>query len=124
VRWDNNRYTEKYPCIDVNAAPCTAVGLGNNPALEQHFGSALNFNLKYSTDGGASWKSCLTDDDAKPGEYMSGPDSVGYSSSYLYTYNWDVSALPSGTKLLRAEVYRAGLPLHYGYHEISIETNP
>jgi hypothetical protein len=125
ARWDGDRYTEAYPCVDDNMPPCQLLSsTGKDPTLEWHDPQPLVFNLKYSTDGGATWRSCLTDTLGKAGVYMPGADSIAYNPSHYYSYTWPVSSLPAGTKLVRVEAYRNGLDLHYAYHEISIETNP
>jgi hypothetical protein len=124
ARWDGARYTENYPCLDVDQPPCSAADptQTENPDNEWHDGSTLAFNVKYSTNGGSTWFSALTDQPARPGVYMDGSDSIAESASHRYSYDWDVSALPSGHKLLRVEAYRTSLGLHYAYHEMAFET--
>ena len=129
ARWDGYRYTDNYPCIDGPQSPdpngnyCPQLtSQGGDPTKEWHDPEGLVFNVKYSTDQGATWTSCLTGANALAGVYLPGPDSIPYSPTYLYTSTWDVSSLPAGKKIVRVEVYRVDYPQHYGFHDIQITT--
>lgn len=128
ARWDDDRYTESYPCIDATSTDpnCSGgpSGVGDDPSLEWHDSADLVFNIIYSMDGGSHWFSALSDDPAVPGVYMPGTDSIPYSASHLYNYSWPVNGLPAGAKKVRVEAFRNNLALHYAYHEINIETAP
>jgi hypothetical protein len=126
ARWDRARYTENYPCLDADQAPCSAGDptKPEDPAREWHDDAALVYNIKYSMNGGKDWTSALSPRVAQPGVYLDGVDSIPANPSNTFQYNWDVSALPPGNKLVRVEAYRQALGLHYAYHEMTMKTAP
>ena len=138
ARWDDNRYTENYPCLNTvsQQSPCAPnAGATEDPTQEWHDTTTLFFNVIYSADD-AHWYSAQTNTPAIPGEPVngatSGPDVVPYSSTHLYAYTWNISAIapanPSGNKFVRVECFRldpsGNLMQHYSYHEIQVITAP
>lgn len=93
-RWDGARYTPYYPESFVETLP-------------------VSYVVKYSVDGGHTWKHALDDSPATPGERPSPAYLLGGTQ-----FTWDVSGMPAGDFLLRVEAYRQGIPLHYSYHVV------
>ena len=73
TRWDGDRYSENYPCLDhsepvedINQSWCTEAvfdeeaGEFQDPDREWASNEPFFFNLKYSSDNGISWKSLIT----------------------------------------------------------------
>jgi hypothetical protein len=144
TRWDGNRYSENYPCLDNLVQDRTTVGLcppqsDSNPAqdpkqdpfpnpnIEWHSTQALFYNLKYSMDNGATWFTVTTPSvQCQIGVALANAPHVILppTNSHIFTWNWDVSNLAVGQKQLRVEVYRQNIPLHYAFHQIPFFTNP
>ncbi len=96
-RWDNNKYTNDY-----------AAGFSE--------ADDLVYAVKYSIDSGATW---FYMQDNTPCATGVRPDATHECSSGS-TYNWSVSdsgRFPEGSYVIRAEVYRDALLLHYAYHQ-------
>jgi hypothetical protein len=133
ARWDDNKYTESYPCLDnANGAnpstqsPCTPNNSASpdNPANEWHGAQPLIYNIKYSIDGGGHWYSAFTPTlTATAGVMMGLPDAYEPPVTlHQHTFSWDVSSLPNGPKVLRVECYRQNIPEHYAYHTLNLTT--
>ncbi|MBF2054385.1 MAG: prepilin-type N-terminal cleavage/methylation domain-containing protein [Candidatus Sericytochromatia bacterium] len=112
-RWDNEKYSQAYPDNWWDTTP-------------------LVYNLKYSVDNGRTWR--YADDGTEvpremvdqynPAKSLFSPYTLDASEKAQPTVNWDVSTLPQGNYLLRAEVYRAGFPeMGYGYHDVLVTIN-
>ncbi len=124
VRWDGKRYSENYPCVDDFDGACVAqiATSPGNPDNEWHGSEPLAFTLIYSTDEGKTWRSAQRDVLVTPGVYES-IDKI-LATAHRGQYDWDVSSLGVGKKLLRVQAFRENLPLHYAYHEYPLQTNP
>jgi len=72
--------------------------------------STVTYNLKYSSDNGASWKFVQTGGAADDGVYSS-------ARALASPYTWNVTTLPEGSYLLRVEGYRQDRRQHYTYHQ-------
>lgn len=112
-RWDTEKYSQAYPDNWWDVTP-------------------LVYNLKYSVDNGRTWR--YTDDNSEVPQSLVDQFNPAKSLFTSYTLdaseeaqpavNWDVSNLPQGNYLLRAEVYRAGFPeMGYGYHDVLVTIN-
>jgi hypothetical protein len=126
TRWDTRRYTENYPRLDVDdpLVPSSAHDSDNpgDPAREWQSSEPLVFQIIYSPNGGVNWYSALSNISMRPGIFV---DTEGLTNTgFVHTYNWDVSSLDPGNKLLRVEAYRQNIPQHYSYNEMSLLTNP
>ncbi|HVP37992.1 MAG TPA: prepilin-type N-terminal cleavage/methylation domain-containing protein [Candidatus Saccharimonadales bacterium] len=79
----------------------------------------MAFALKYSSDGGRSWKYADDNSDAD-----AGARAVDGSGNDLHTvsqpFSWNVSELARGSYILRLEAYRSSTQLHYAYHQVQI----
>ncbi len=89
TRWDSLPYTSGYPASYSES-------------------TSLTGNVKYSNDNGKHWYFINTDGVAKVGVKSA-------AQATLSPISWNVSALPRGTYVLRIEVYRDTIPLHYSY---------
>ncbi|MEO8034989.1 MAG: hypothetical protein ABI837_11210, partial [Acidobacteriota bacterium] len=98
LRWDGRKYTPQY-----------AAGFSES--------STMNYYVMYSRDNGVTWKYCNTDNPATPGTRGTAAD---VQTGMALSSNWDVSdrtSFQQNAYLLRVEAYRAGIPLHYSYHQ-------
>ena len=99
VRWDNENYTEEYPNGYSEATP-------------------LVYSAKYSNDGGHTWYYCSDGVATAPGD----KDYPAHTTS-LTSANWDATAMPRGSYIIRVECYRQFIDLHYCYDQIRIYIN-
>ena len=93
-RWDGEPYTSHYRDDFVESTP-------------------LAFAVKYSTDGGMTWKLARNGMVVPAGERPPLSELVGPGG-----FEWDVAEMPPGDFLLRVEAYRSSIPLHYSYHQV------
>ncbi len=96
-RWDNTKYLDDYP-----------TGFAETDDLV--------YTVKYSIDSGGSWLYMQDDTPCFTGVR---PDTA-HECSTTNNYDWDVSnegAFPEGSYVIRVEVYRRDLLLHYAYHQ-------
>lgn len=133
ARWDANKYTESYPCLDdakgtnpkSDPSPCGALDPNNpgNPNLEWHSEEPLFYNVKYSTDKGYTWKSAFTNTTAYYGVPMTPTADAVYPvpGQHTFNYSWNVVPLTAGTKLLMIECYRKNIGQHFAYHQIDVD---
>ena len=97
-RWGANPYTEEYAPITYTADNSVTI----------------NYNLKYSTDNGNTWKFVQDNSAAVTGVYNSAYAVSG--NSYSWTVS-DTTLFPQGDYDLRLEAYRENYPIHYSFHE-------
>jgi Tfp pilus assembly protein PilX len=77
--------------------------------------SELRYVLKYSRDGGTTWRHVLDESTATPGVKSAATYLLAGNAS---SYAWDVSGdFPEGTYILRLECFRNTDALHYAYHQ-------
>jgi hypothetical protein len=93
-----------------------------NPDNEWHGSEPLAFTLIYSVDEGKTWRSAQRGVTVTPGVYE--PIDKVLAVNHRGQYDWDVSSLGVGKKLLRVQAFRQNLPLHYAYHEYPLQTDP
>ena len=115
-----NIYTEEYTGYPVLASSTYSETVSGSPIT-------LDVNLKYSKDGGNTWKFMQDDNTAQAGilntSELIGPTPV---TSAPITYSWNVSnttTFPQGDYFIRAEIYRDGYPLNYAYHVYDVSIN-
>lgn len=72
------------------------------------------YAVKYSSDGGKSWKYVQDDQPASPGER---PDDIHKIESMSYTLNTPASKFPIGTYIFMVEAYRKDIQNHYAFHQ-------
>jgi len=72
------------------------------------------YAVKYSSDGGKSWKYVQDDQPASPGER---PDDIHKVESMSYTLNTPASKFPIGTYIFMVEAYRKDIQNHYAFHQ-------
>jgi hypothetical protein len=72
-----------------------------------------------SSDNGATWKYMQDSSAATPGTKPASSTYLISTGSATPSYTWSVpsASFPQGTYLIRVEVYRDSLPLHYAYHQ-------
>jgi len=96
-RWDDEKYLNDY----------------SNGFTES---DDLIHTVKYSIDSGATWRYMQDDSPCLTGVRPTG----GYICSSEDSYSWDVSnsgQFPEGSYIIRVEVYRDDLAMHYSYHQ-------
>ena len=93
-RWDGQSYTPYYPKDFVESI-------------------SVYYTVKYSIDGGRTWRKAGNGAPVKSGERPSITERVGGQQ-----YQWNVENMREGDFLLRVEAYREGIPLHYSYHVV------
>lgn len=98
TRWDSTSYTELYPANYVETTP-------------------LYFNLKYSTNEGATWQNIVNNQT----QFAGVPDPTTYVTA---PFTWNAPS--TGNFMLRIEAYRdqGSLPLHYAYDNVAIYITP
>jgi hypothetical protein len=100
ARWNKEPYSDHFADYSINGYKPTMV-----------------YNLKFSTDGGASWK------------FLDSPSTVAYAGKYdpshaitrLY-YDWDYDRWANKEYLVRLEAYRAAAgyqETHYAFHQVA-----
>lgn len=114
-RWDGIRYTDAFG--------------------DEYEGSDRDvvYRLIYSRDGGDTWLNCKTDEETEPGrlDWIDGlgPDTrlthSDWNAGGNESWQWPVPAqqFPSGTYLLRVEVFRRDPGRGYAYHEEKIHVD-
>ncbi len=80
---------------------------------------AMHYVMKFSNDGGRTWK--YVDDNSTAEAGVRPVDSNGNDlHTVSQPFAWDVSALARGTYIIRLEAYRQSTHLHYSYHQVQI----
>ncbi|MBC7321069.1 hypothetical protein H5T89_10550 [bacterium] len=72
------------------------------------------YAVKYSTDGGKTWKYIQDDQSTSPGER---PDDTHKLESTSYIVNTPANKFPIGTYMFMVEAYRRDIPNHYAFHQ-------
>lgn len=113
-----NVYTEEYPNYPNLATSSYGETIAGQPMT-------LDFNLKYSSNGGKSWSFMQDNANAQTGILDTSATHLISSNSLPVTYQWAVPAglFPQGDYWIRAEAYRRSLPLDYAYHKLDISIN-
>ena len=98
-RWDGNRYSDYTYPPNYQFPP-------------------LIYAVKYSADGGKTWKYVQDDQPTSPGERPDDAHKIeNTTSSTSYTLNTPSDKFPIGTYIFMVEAYRRDIGNHYAYHQ-------
>ncbi|MGC8889290.1 MAG: type IV pilus modification PilV family protein [bacterium] len=79
----------------------------NNPPV-------VIYAVKYSSDGGKTWRYVQDDQPTSPGER---PDDVHKIEATSYILNTPANKFPNGTYIFMVEAYRRDIQNHYAFHQ-------
>jgi hypothetical protein len=93
--------------------------------MHSNYGSSLYkpdlvYNLKYSTDGGASWRFLNGNETCRAGVFY--PAKARYGGAATGTYTWNYGGWQNREYLIRLECYRdrdGYRDTHYAYHQVA-----
>jgi len=100
-RWDSTKYTQDY--LDTYSETTPIV-----------------YAVKYSPDGGHTWKYCADDMATTAG---SKDLLISAHTTTANSYSWVVSSFAKGSYFVRVECYRRDIGLHYAFDTVAVYLN-